>query len=101
MSIKVIGIDLAKNFFQVCLLNIDGTISLNLKVLRNKLLHTIRQLPDNTPLARESYASSQYWGRVFLGLSFKVSRIPAQHVKSFVGRQKNDANDARTISFGY
>ena len=26
MSIKVVGIDFAKNFFQVCVLNIDGTI---------------------------------------------------------------------------
>lgn len=32
MSIKVVGIDLAKNFFQVCVLNIDGTISSNRKV---------------------------------------------------------------------
>ncbi|CDT12554.1 MULTISPECIES: hypothetical protein [Vibrio] len=53
MSIKVFGIDLAKNFFQVCILNIDGIISSNRKVHRDRLLHTIRQLPDNTPLAME------------------------------------------------
>jgi len=40
-------------------------------------------------------------GRVFLGLGFKVSLIPAQHVKPFVGRQKNDANDARAICEAY
>ena len=44
MSIKVVGIDLAKNFFQVYVLNIDGTISSNRKVSRDKLLHTVRQL---------------------------------------------------------
>ena len=101
MSIKVVGIDLAKNYFQVCVLNIDGTISSNRKVARVKLLHTIRQFPDNTPLAMESCASSHYWGRVFLRLGFKVSLIPAQHVKPFVGRQKNDANDARAICEAY
>ncbi len=40
MSIKVVGIDLAKNYFQVCVLNIDGTISSNRKVHRDRLLHT-------------------------------------------------------------
>ena len=57
MSIKVVGIDLAKIFFQVCVLNIDGTISSNRKIPRDKLLHTIRQFPDNNPLDMESWAS--------------------------------------------
>lgn len=101
MSIKVVGIDLAKNFVQVCVLNIDGTISSNRQVHRDKLIHTICQPPENTPLAMESCASSHYWGRVFLGLGFEVSLIPAQHVKPLVGRQKNDANDARAICEAY
>ena len=42
MSINVVTIDLGKNFFQVCVLDIDGTIALNRKVHRGKLLHTIR-----------------------------------------------------------
>ncbi len=71
MSIKVVGIDLAKNYFQVCVLNIDGAISSSRKVHRDRLLHTIRQLPDNPPLAMESCASSHYWGRVFLGLGLR------------------------------
>ncbi len=75
MSIKVVGIDLAKDFFQVCVLNIDGTISPNRKVHRDRLLHTIGQPPDNTLLAIESCALSHYWGRVFLGLGLKVSLI--------------------------
>ncbi|MDS1791999.1 IS110 family transposase [Vibrio parahaemolyticus] len=79
------------------MLKTDGSISSNRKVKRDKLLDTIRQLPDNTSLAMESCASSHYWGRVFQKLGFKVALIPAQHVKSFVGRQKNDANDARAI----
>lgn len=101
MSIKVVGIDLAKNYFQVCVLNIDGTISSNRKIPRNKLLHTIRQLPDNIPLAMESCASSYYWGESFLGFGFKISLITAQHFKPLVGTQKNNANDARAICEAY
>ncbi|HAS6163784.1 TPA: IS110 family transposase [Vibrio vulnificus] len=97
MSIKVVGIDLAKTLFQVCVLSTDGKIVSNRKVKRDKLLDTIRQLPDKTALAMESCATSHHWGRAFQQLGFSVTLIPAQHVKPFVGRQKNDANDARAI----
>ncbi|MFA0415182.1 IS110 family transposase [Vibrio renipiscarius] len=97
MSIKVVGIDLAKTLFQVCVLSTDGKIVSNRKVKRDKLLDTIRQLPDKTALAMESCATSHHWGRAFQQLGFSVALIPAQHVKPFVGRQKNDANDARVI----
>ncbi len=45
----------------------------------------------------ESCATSHHWGRIFQELGYTVALIPAQHVKPFVGRQKNDANDARAI----
>ncbi|EGU36859.1 IS110 family transposase, partial [Vibrio scophthalmi] len=97
MSIKVVGIDLAKTLFQVCVLSTDGKIVSNRKVKRDKLLDTIRQLPDKTALAMESCATSHHWERAFQQLGFSATLIPAQHVKPFVGRQKNDANDARAI----
>ena len=97
MSVKVVGIDIAKNLFQVCVLSTDGQILSNRKVKRDKILDTIRQLPDRTALAMESCATSHHWGRVFQELGFTVALIPAQHVQPFVGRQKNDANDARAI----
>lgn len=48
MSINVVGIDIAKNLSQVCVLSTDGQILSNRKVKRDKLLDTIRQLPDRT-----------------------------------------------------
>ncbi|AAO11513.1 Transposase and inactivated derivatives [Vibrio vulnificus CMCP6] len=51
LSIKVAGIDTAKNLFQVCVLSTDGQILSNIKVKRDKLLDTIRQLPEQTALA--------------------------------------------------
>ncbi|ANS87815.1 Transposase for insertion sequence element IS1111A [Vibrio scophthalmi] len=38
-----------------------------------------------------------HWGRIFQELGYSVALIPAQHVKPFVGRQKNDTNDASAI----
>ncbi len=97
MSIKVVGIDIAKNLFQICILDTNGRILSNRKVKRDKLLDTIRQLPEKTALVMESYATSHHWGRVFQELGYTVALIPAQHLKPFAGRQKNDANDARAI----
>jgi len=37
MNISIVGIDLAKNVFQVCALSVDGTIAWNRKVSRAKL----------------------------------------------------------------
>lgn len=101
MSIKVVGIDIAKNLFQVCVLGTNGQILSNRKVKRDKLLDTVRQLPEQTALAMESCATSHHWGRIFQELGYTVALIPAQHVKPFVGRQKNDANDARAICEAY
>jgi hypothetical protein len=48
MNIKIVGIDLAKNIFQICVLlklesAKDNTIQRNYKVSRAKFLHSIRQ----------------------------------------------------------
>ncbi len=48
MSIKVVGIDIAKNLFQVCVLGTNGQILSNRKVKQDKLLDTVRQLPEQT-----------------------------------------------------
>lgn len=82
MSIKVVGIDIAKNLFQVCVLGTNGQILSNKKVKRDKLLDTVRQLPEQTALAMESWescATSHHWGRIFQELGYTVALIPAQH----------------------
>ncbi|USD36567.1 IS110 family transposase [Ferrimonas sp. SCSIO 43195] len=97
MSIKAIGIDLAKSVFQVCVLQEDGSILWNRKVKREKLLHTLRNFPAKTLVAMESCARSHYWGRRLEQAGYQVKLIPAQHVKPMVSAQKNDANDALAI----
>ena len=97
MNIKVAGIDLAKNIFQVCILLDNGKVQSNRKVSRSQFLHTIRQLPPITLLAMEACGSSHYWGRTFTSMSFHVALLAAQSVKPFVRNQKNDANDAMAI----
>lgn len=96
MKIKLIGVDLAKNVFQVCALNQANKILFNRAVRRPQLRQTIAQLPPST-LAMESCSSAHYWGRAFEGMGHQVVLVPAQHVKPFVRGGKSDARDALAI----
>lgn len=97
MNIKVVGVDLAKNVFQICVWLDDGSVAWNRKVVRSKLLSVIRQFPDGTLIAMEACATAHYWGRTFEAMGYSVKLLPAQHVKPMARRQKNDANDALAI----
>jgi transposase len=97
MNCKIIGIDLAKNVFQVCLLGEDNKVISNKKIPRAKLLHTLRQLPESIPVAMEACGASHHWARQLQDMGMEVKLLPAQHVKAFAGHQKNDAIDALAI----
>ncbi|AYA39356.1 IS110 family transposase [Xenorhabdus nematophila] len=95
--IKVVGIDLAKNVFQVCVWLTDNSIAWNKKVSRQKLLDTLRAFPPNTLIAMEACQGAHYWGRTLQAMGYAVRLIPTQYVKALCKNQKNDANDALAI----
>jgi len=47
-TIKVVGIDIAKSVFQVCVWMVDGSVAWNRKISRQKLLDTLRQFEPGT-----------------------------------------------------
>ena len=96
-TIKVVGIDIAKSVFQVCVWMADGSVAWNRKISRQKLLHTLRQFPPQTLIAMEACSTSHFWGRTLISMGYDVKLIPTQHVKAFARHQKNDANDALAI----
>ncbi|WP_407079468.1 IS110 family transposase [Candidatus Regiella insecticola] len=96
-NIKVVGIDLAKSVFQVCVWLDNGSVAWNRKLSRSKLLDAVRQFPKGTLIAMEACATSHYWGRTFNEMGYNVRLLPTQHVKALARHQKNDANDALAI----
>jgi len=96
MKIKLLGIDLAKNVFQLCALNQANKVLFNRAVRRPRLAATIAQLPATT-IAIEACSSAHYWGRMFQTMGHTLLLIPAQHVKPFVRGGKSDARDALAI----
>jgi transposase len=96
MKIKLLGIDLAKNAFQLCALNQAGKVVFNRSVRRAQLSSTIARL-EPTTIAMEACSSAHYWGRAFEVMGHEVLLVPAQHVTPFVRGGKSDARDALAI----
>ncbi|WP_340617317.1 IS110 family transposase [Xenorhabdus entomophaga] len=96
-TIKVVGIDLAKSVFQVCVWMADGSVASNRKISRQKFLDAVRAFPPSTTIAMEACATSHYWGRTLQAMGYTVRLVPTQHVKAFSHHQKNDTNDALAI----
>ena len=97
MKCSVISIDLAKNIFQICVLDENRKILFNKKVKRSELLHELRQF-EPTLVVMEACYSSNPWGRRIEKLGHTVRLIPPFIVKPFVIGNKNDANDALAIA---
>ena len=96
MQITTLGIDLAKNVFQLHGVNEKGKVILTKKVKRTKLLETIAKLPSCV-IGMEACATSHYWGREFEKLGHTVKLMSPQYVKPYVKTNKNDMRDAEAI----
>jgi len=99
-KISTLGIDLAKNSFQVCAMDEKGKVLFNKKLKRDKFLSfTINlELSTNHIVAMEACSSSNYWGRKLQSHGFLVKLISPQFVKPYVKSNKNDAVDAEAIA---
>ena len=95
---NLISIDLAKNVFQVCVLNKHNKVVSNKKVSRAKLFETVLNVDDANSIVMEACYSSNYWARLFQQQDYHVGLIPPHQVKPFVVGNKNDHNDALAIA---
>lgn len=95
-NITVLGIDLAKDVFQLHGVNEYGKKVLGKKISRAQLPHFIAQIPS-CKIVMEACGSANYWSRKFMSFGHEVSQISPQHVKPYVQGNKNDKNDARAI----
>lgn len=95
-KITLLGIDIAKNIFQLHGADHRGKVVLRKKVTRTNLLSFIAQLPQCV-IAMEACGGSNYWARQFEKLGHEVKLISPQFVKAYVKSNKNDMNDAEAI----
>ena len=93
---SVLGIDIAKNIFQLHGVDSSGKRILKQRIEREKLSAYVANLPLST-IAMESCGGANYWARVFQRQGHTVKLVSPQFVKPFVKTNKNDANDAEAI----
>ncbi len=96
MNVTTLGIDLAKNVFQLHGVNRHGKAVLTKRVTRAKLAETVANLPPCL-IGLEACASSHYWARELEKFGHTVKLIAPQFVKPYVKSNKNDARDAEAI----
>ena len=96
MNISTVGIDIAKNIFQVHGVDERGKKVINKAISRAKLPEFMAQLPICL-VGMESCAGSNYWGQRFTEMGHEVKLISPQFVKPYVKSNKNDAVDAEAI----
>ena len=96
MNIKRMGIDLAKQVFQ--LHGVDRfDKALERKKLNRAQMHGYFKALAPTLIGMEACGSAHYWGRVLSTYGHTVKLIAPQFVKPYVKSGKNDANDAEAI----
>lgn len=95
-SISAIGLDIAKNVFQVHGVDSRGAVVVRRQLRRGQLLSYFAGLAPCL-VGLEACATGHYWGRELRALGHDVRLIPPQYVKPYVKRNKTDAADAEAI----
>lgn len=95
-EITTIGVDLAKNVFQLHGSDAQGRVVLRKQLKRAQFLSFFVNLPP-VLVAMESCSSAHHWARELSKLGHQVRLIAPQFVKPFVQGSKNDVSDAQAI----
>ena len=96
MNDMMIGVDLAKNVFQIHGALRTGEVQFRKKLTRQQFTAFMaRQAP--CLIIFEACGGAHYWAREMKAPGHEVKLIAPQYVRPFVKRQKNDAADAEAI----
>jgi transposase len=96
-AIHTIGLDIAKNSFSLHGFDEAGNTALARDLKRGQVLSFFVKLKP-CRVGLEACASAHHWARELIKFGHDVRLIPAQRVKAFLPRMKNDAQDAKAIA---
>jgi len=96
MEIVRVGLDLAKNVFEVCGVDVEDRVVLRKTLRRDAVAQFFSDLPPCI-VGMEACSGAHYWATVLTDLGHEVRLISPQFVKPYVKSNKNDRNDAEAI----
>ena len=102
-EVITIGVDLAKNVFQVHGVDAEGTVVVRRQLRRRQVLAFFEKQPpclvgmEARRRLPRACATAHYWAREIAALGHEVKLMPPRYVKPYVKRNKNDAADAEAI----
>ncbi len=96
MEISTIGLDLAKNVFQIHAVDATGNVVIRKALRRRQVLPFFAKLPPCL-IGMEACGTSHHWARELVTLGHEVRLMPPAYVKPYVKRGKTDAADAEAI----
>lgn len=95
-EITTIGLDIAKNVFQLHGVDADGQVVLRTSLRRGQMQSFFEKLPPCL-IGMEACATAHHWARTLIAAGHEVRLIPPSYIKPYLRRQKNDAADAAAI----
>lgn len=96
MNSMAVGVDIAKTVFQVHYIDQATGEIVNKQIKRAKFLeHFANRAP--CLIGMEACGGAHHWARQLTTMGHQVKLMPAEFVKAFNIRNKNDAADARAI----
>ena len=96
MEITTLGLDLAKNVFQVHAISSTGEVVVRRTLRRAQVIPFFSKLPPCL-VGMEACGTSHHWARELTRLGHEVRLMPPAYVKPYVKRGKTDASDAEAI----
>ena len=96
MQVTTIGLDIAKNVFQVHAIDTAEKVVVRKQLRRSQVVEFFKALPACL-VGMEACATAHCWARELTKLGHLVRLMPAKDVKAYVKRNKNDAADAEAI----
>ena len=96
MEITTVGLDLAKNVFQVHAIGSTGGVVVRRSQRRAQVIPFFSKLPPCL-IGMEACGTRHHWARELVGLGHEVRLMPPAYVKPYVKRGKTDAGDAEAI----
>lgn len=96
-EVSIIGVDLAKQVFQLHGATAEGEVVLRKKLPRKQFLAFMKAQPA-CRVAMEACATAHHWARTLMALGHEARLIAPKFVKPYVKNQKNDMADAEAIA---